>query len=226
MAPSEAEQQYTPPKTTLLVVRHGETEWNVERRFQGQFDSPLTDTGRAQAAALGQRLQNCPFDELIASDLGRARETAAIIAEQTGHVVQTDNRLRERGYGLLEGLTLPEIKTRHADVLAALYAGDPDYVIPDGESLREHYRRNVDFIEAYLARRAGSIAALVVHGGVLESIFRYVARLSLDHPRCIMANNASLSVVSHGLFYGAPRWVIETWGEVGHLGATGCQLGL
>ena len=216
----------TPAKTTLLIIRHGETVWNVEQRFQGQFDSPLTEIGRDQAAALGRRLRAYHFSDLIVSDLGRARETAAIIAAHTGHPVRTDPRLRERGYGLLEGLTLPEIKIKHPDVLASLYTGDPDYVIPTGESLRQHYRRNIDFIETYLAERAGTVAALVVHGGVLESIFRYVARLSLDHPRCIMANNASLSRISHGLFYGSPRWAIESWGEVGHLEDIGYQLGL
>ncbi len=223
---SRSEITDTPPKTTLLVVRHGETVWNVERRFQGQCDSSLTETGLAQAMALGQRLSTSRFNELIASDLGRALDTAKIIAEHTGHTVQQDQRLRERNYGLLEGLTLPEIKDRHPDVLASLYTGDPDYVIPTGESLHQHFRRNIDFIEAFLAEKAGTVATLVVHGGVLESIFRYVVGLSANHPRCIMANNASLSMISHGFYYGSIRWVIESWGEVGHLDGIGCRTGL
>ena len=104
------------PATRLLVVRHGETVWNKQLRFQGHGDSHLTESGRAQARALGQRLKNIPFDELIASDLGRTKETAALIAAATGHEIQTDSRLRERNYGVLEGLTFSEIKSRYPEV--------------------------------------------------------------------------------------------------------------
>ena len=83
-------------KTTLLIIRHGETVWNAEHRFQGHGDSPLTETGRNQVAALGRRMKAINFDALVSSDLGRTRQTASIIADFTGHAVQFDNRLRER----------------------------------------------------------------------------------------------------------------------------------
>ena len=75
----------TPPKTTLMVIRHGETQWNAEHRFQGHGDSPLTEAGRKQVSALGRRMEQMRFDHLISSDLGRTQETAAIIADYTGH---------------------------------------------------------------------------------------------------------------------------------------------
>jgi len=212
--------------TTLLVIRHGETVWNIEKRFQGHGDSSLTATGRRQARALGSRLQDIRFDELIASDLGRAKETASIIAECTGHAVQTDNRLRERNYGVLEGLTVPEIIKQHPKTFDRLYFSDPEYIVPEGESHRQHYQRNIDFLEEYITEKAGITAALVVHGGVLDSLLRYVAGLPLDHPRCFVIINASLSVMKHGMFYGIPRWVIETWGDVGHLNGIGYHQGL
>ena len=87
-------------------------------------------------------------------------------------------------------------------------------------------RRNIAVIEELLTTRAGSNVGIVAHGGVLESIFRYVARLPLDHPRCIIAGNASLSIVAHGNYYGTFRWVIETWGDVAHLNGIGHYLGL
>ena len=214
------------PPTTILAIRHGETVWNVEERFQGHEDSPLTKKGRLQVDALGRRLHGTAFDTLISSDLGRARETAAIIAGYTEHTVATDHRLRERHYGVLEGLSVPEIKAAHDGVLAQFNADDPDYVIPGGESHRMHYARNVAWIEDLLANRPGTTVAIVVHGGVLDSLFRYVAQLPLARPRCYVTTNASLSVFVHGNFYGTPRWVIQTWGDAGHLDGIGHHPGL
>lgn len=204
-------------KTTLLIIRHGETEWNVEDRFQGHGDSPLTDAGRAQARALARWMKDIPFDTLVSSDLGRARETASIIAGQTGHTVRTDARLRERNFGDLEGLTFRTIRARHTPVLAKLDSNDPDYIIPNGESLRQHYQRNAAFIDEFIESNPGASVAMVVHGGVLDSLFRLVANLPLDSPRCFVTTNASLSIVHYGMFYGTLRWVIDTWGDVGHL---------
>jgi 2,3-bisphosphoglycerate-dependent phosphoglycerate mutase len=209
------------PKTTLLAIRHGETVWNSEKRYQGYGDSPLTETGRNQIATLGRRLEKNQFDTLISSDLGRARETAAIVADYTGHPVDLDSRLRERNYGVLEGLTLPEIKARHSDVINQLNSNDPEYIVPEGESHRQFYGRNVAFLEDIIEKRRGTRIAVVAHGGVLDSIFRYVAGLPLDQPRCFITINASLTIITHGNFYGTTRWVIETWGDIGHLNGVG-----
>jgi 2,3-bisphosphoglycerate-dependent phosphoglycerate mutase len=205
------------PTTTLLVVRHGETVWNHQQRFQGHGDSPLTEQGRSDVQALGKRLKHIPFEKLISSDLGRALETAAVIAEQTGHKIHTDPRLRERNYGVMEGLTMAEIKKRYAEPLKKLIAGDPDIKIPEGESHRQLYDRNIDYIEQFIRENAGATALLVVHGGVLESFLRMVAQLPLDHPRCFTAINATLNIFAHGLFFRKTQWVIETWGDRAHL---------
>ena len=216
----------TQAKTTLLVIRHGETQSNAEQRYQGHGDSSLTEMGRNQVKALGFRMKAFQFNSLISSDLGRAQETAAIIARFTGHTVETDGRIRERNYGVLEGLTVPEIKAKHSEILDKLDQNDPEYMIPRGESHRQHYERNASFINDLLNQRAGTNIALIVHGGVLDSIFRYVAGLPLDRPRCFTTNNASLTIVSHGNFYGTTRWVIERWNDVGHLNGVGQSLGL
>lgn len=216
----------TQTKTTLLVIRHGETVWNIEQRYQGHGDSPLTETGRRQVSALGRRMKGLSFDALISSDLGRTRETAAIIADYTGHAVALDSRLRERNYGVLEGLTVPEIKAAHPAVLDRLNTDDPDYIVPQGESHRQHYQRNIAFIEELLTRKPGAKVALVAHGGVLESIFRHVAHMPLKQPRCFISPNASLTIITYGNFYGSNRWVIETWGDVGHLDGVEQNFGL
>lgn len=207
----------TVPETTLMLIRHGETAWNRDKRFQGHGDSDLTARGQAQAQALGRRLAAASFDMLISSSLGRARATAAIIAEHTGHTVQTDPRLRERHYGVLEGLNIEEIQRDHAAVYAQLITEDPDFTIPQGESHRQHYRINVDFLEAGLRAQPGKTAAIVTHGGFLDNIFRYIVGLKIGAPRCVLAGNTSLSIIAHGHFYGSPRWIIRSWGDVGHL---------
>ncbi len=207
----------TAAQTTFIVVRHGETLWNAQQRFQGHGDSPLTLNGRSGAQALGRRLRQMDFDKLISSDLGRAKETAAIIAEQTGHPLGADDRLRERHYGVLEGLTIPEIKSGHPLAFERLLAGDPDYVIPQGESHRQQYARNIDFFQTFVEQNSGSTVVLVAHGGVLDSLFRFVANLPLNQPRCCITANTSMSIVAHGSFPYTARWVVQTWGDVSHL---------
>jgi probable phosphoglycerate mutase len=214
------------PMLTLLAIRHGETVSNAAKRYQGHSDSPLTETGRKQVSSLASRMAKMEFDALIGSDLGRAQETASIIAGHTGHSVQTDSRLRERNYGVLEGLTVPEINAEHPGVLARLDANDPDYIIPEGESHRQHYQRNIAAIEELVSRNSGGRIAMVVHGGVLDSLFRYVARLPLSQPRCFITTNASLTVISHGVFYDTMRWVIEAWCDTAHLEGIGQGFGL
>jgi probable phosphoglycerate mutase len=216
----------THPKLTLLAIRHGETELNVAKRYQGHSDSPLTENGRNQVSSLGRRMAKMKFDTLISSDLGRTQETATIIAEYTGHSIKTDSRLRERNYGVLEGLTVSDIKAGQSEVLERLDANDPDYIIPDVESLRQHFQRNVAVFEELQSGISDGRVALVVHGGVLDSLFRYVARLPLDQPRCFITPNASLTIITHGIFYSTLRWVIETWGDTGHLEGIGQYHGL
>lgn len=205
------------PPTTLIVIRHGETVWNQEMRFQGHGDSPLTVHGRAQAHALGKRLCAMPIDSLLCSDLGRTRETAAIITEYTGHTIQLEPRLRERHYGVLEGLNAKEILEQHPGVYQALITENPDYEIPGGETHRQHYHKNTSVLEAWANENPGTTTAFVAHGGVLENFFRFVTHLDLDQPRCVLPANASLSVIQYGIFYGSPRWVIKTWGDAAHL---------
>ena len=213
-------------ETSLLIIRHGETVWNADHRFQGHGDSPLTENGRNQVAALGRRMKGIEFDSLISSDLGRTRETAAIIAGFTGHSVAVDSRLRERNYGVFEGLTLPEILERHSEVYDQFEADDPDYILPDGESHRQHYQRNVAFFEESITGRFGARVAIVAHGGVLDSVFRYVTGLPLERPRSYITSNASLTIVSHGNFYRTTRWVIETWCDTAHLNGLERKFGL
>jgi probable phosphoglycerate mutase len=105
----------TAPRT-LYLARHGETDWNLEGRWQGQTDIGLNGSGRAQAAALAERLAGHGIAHVSASDLSRARQTAEIVARRLGvATVAVDHALRERGFGVFEGLTREECAQRFPD---------------------------------------------------------------------------------------------------------------
>ena len=100
-------------RTQLIIVRHGQTEWNLKLIRQGHLDSPLTEMGLAQARALGERLALETFTALYSSDLGRAVQTAQLIAAATGHTIVTDPRLRERHLGIFQGLNGDELREKY-----------------------------------------------------------------------------------------------------------------
>ncbi len=205
--------------TAILLIRHGETLWNRSGRVQGWQDSPLSDVGRAQAQALAERLAGDPVERLIASDLGRARETAAPIADRLGIAVELDPGLRERNYGILEGRTYGEIEREHPEAYTFIARRDPAYVIPGGESGEGFGIRALGALERIGAAHAGHRIAVVTHGGVLSVLYRHATRLAQRVRREYSLANASVNHVR----FESGRWVIEVWGDVAHLGADGAD---
>ncbi|MCC6608589.1 MAG: histidine phosphatase family protein [Burkholderiales bacterium] len=202
-----------PDETSLLLIRHGETRWNQEGRVQGWCDSPLTAAGIAQAHLLAARLAHERPDRLYASDLGRARATAAPIGARLGLAVEIDARLRERAYGVLEGRTWAEAEQLHPEAYARVAARDPGFVVPGGESAQAFHARVVEALERIAAAHRGRRVAVVVHGGVLGIVFRYASGLPLDAPRTYTLANASVNYLRHD----GRRLAIERWGDVAHL---------
>ena len=121
-----------------VIVRHGETEWNVADRMQGHLDSPLTERGHAQARAAAEAMRGKTFQALYSSDLGRALQTAAYLQEVTGLTIIQDARLREKHMGIFQNLTREEIETRHPEIKERVYR-DPEFVLPEGESIRQRH---------------------------------------------------------------------------------------
>ncbi|HUW84871.1 MAG TPA: histidine phosphatase family protein [Phycisphaerae bacterium] len=201
----------------LVVVRHGETVWNTQGLQQGQMDSDLTDLGRAQARALADRLTGGQFDALYSSDLGRALETARIIADRAGLDVETDLRLRERDLGILQGISLRQFEQKHREEHARFRSGDPDYVIPSGESVRQRHERCVACATELAGGHAGRRILIVTHGGILDSFFRHALELPLTVPRRFSLFNASINsfTVTNG------QWRLKSWGHVEHLEGIG-----
>jgi len=205
------------PATTILLIRHGETAWNAERRLQGHLDIPLNAEGERQAGLLAAALAAEPLDLLVSSDLMRARQTAQAIADLRGIPLHIEAGLRERCYGGFEGLLYAEIEQRYPREFAAWQARDIDGMLPPGknhgETFRAFFDRATAAILALGAAHPGKTLALVAHGGVLECAYRLAQGLPLETPRDFKVFNASIN-----------RFVLEdgklrlgSWGEVEHL---------
>ena len=199
--------------TIFIVVRHGETRWNVEMRIQGQRDSELTENGLAQAEAIAGRLATEHVDALVASDLGRAMQTARPIAARLGLDVIPDARFRERAFGAGEGMTYTEVDQVYPGAFARIREVDPDFVIPGGESRRQFHERVRDAFEDLARRHSGRTLVVVTHGGVLATFFRHVHGIAIHLPRAIPITNAAYNVLRHG----ADGWSVESWDDSGHL---------
>lgn len=195
------------------MVRHGETEWNLEQRIQGQGDSPLTPKGLAQAEAIAERLARERFDVLVASDLGRAMRTAGAIARRCGLEVVPDARLRERDFGAGEGLTYDEVNRHWPGVFSLAKEADADLAIPGGESRRQFHDRVRGAFIALAREHQGRRACVVAHGGVLAALYRFVHGIPVARPHRIPVSNASYNAV----LFESDAWTLEAWDDVGHL---------
>jgi probable phosphoglycerate mutase len=205
--------------TTILLIRHGETAWNAERRLQGHLDIPLNPEGERQAALLAAALAAEPVDAIVSSDLMRARQTARAVADLKGLALREDEGLRERGYGGFEGLLYSEIEQRFPAQFAAWQARDVDATLPEGrnraESFRAFFERATTTILGLAAAQPGRTLALVAHGGVLECAYRLALGLSLETPRDFKIFNASINRFRYHPSSG--RLELCSWGEVEHL---------
>ena len=148
--------------TTLLLARHGETDWNREFRIQGSSDTELNEVGRAQARALADELADEPIDAVYASDLSRARETAEIVVAERGLEVRLDPALRERSFGSWEGLTRTEIAERF-----------PDLEHHDGETDDEVRTRVLAAVDRIVAAHPREDVLVVSHGGALNALWHH-----------------------------------------------------
>lgn len=156
-------------KTTVLLIRHGETEWNILGKFQGGTDIPLSDEGLRQANLLKDRI-NGDFDYIYASPLKRAYETAKIVSEDTGKVVQIAEDLREINFGKWEGLTLKSIAEIYPDVFKEWRTDKKEGKFCDGEmSTLNASIRSRNCIMEIVKKHPGKKIAIVAHGGIIKA---------------------------------------------------------
>ena len=154
----------------MLLARHGETVSNVEGRWQGQTDSPLTERGLAQARELGRALAGEPVAAVYSSDLGRAFTTAAEVARPHGLTVIPEERLRELDVGRWTGRLGAEIRESEPDLMALWRDHPAELQIPEGETLAEAQRRALEFLQETLPRHADQTIVVITHGALTQCI--------------------------------------------------------
>jgi glucosyl-3-phosphoglycerate phosphatase len=184
--------------TTLLLARHGETDWNREGRWQGQTNTSLNDRGRGQALALAEQLRAEKIAAVYSSDLERAVETAAIVAAERDLPVRQDRRLRELFFGEWEGLTTPEIETRFPEEVTRWRANG---AAPGagGETYPEMGKRVVAALEEIAAAHPDEIVLVILHGGPIRGLLAHAAGISYEEQREIRAHLANCDVVRIGV---------------------------
>lgn len=177
----------------LILVRHGQTQWTAEQRYQGQSDIPLDDVGLRQADALGRYFAHRRVDAIYSSDLRRAWQTAEPIARAVGIAIQSDPRLREGAFGIWEGLTYGEIQQRWPQQFAA-WRSDPLRSTPHGgETLQQVIDRVASVLADLHHNHHNQTIMLVSHGGTLRALFCYALNLPTHAFWLITLNAASIS---------------------------------
>ena len=182
----------------LYLVRHGETIWNATRRCQGHTDVPLSERGRAEAAALAERLASVTLDAAYASDLQRASETARIIAAPHGLAVSEEPALREIRLGDWEGLHLDELAARYPESRAAWLADPGAAEVPGGETLTAVQARVVARLAEIVVAHRGHRVLVVGHGFATLSYLCHVLELPLRSFRTLWLDNVGLTIVQWG----------------------------
>jgi phosphoserine phosphatase len=198
----------------ILLVRHGETIWNHELRYQGHCDVPLSDVGREQAKALMERLKNVEIHSFYASDLSRAKETAEIIAGPHKKEVNSVFELRETNFGEWEGLSYNDIGTKYKELLDQ-WILDPENVrIPGGETLREVAKRCNIGLQKIIKEHQNETVLIVAHGGINRLILSKFLRLPLNRYWQIKQDNVALNVID---IYENNKVIVGAINDVGHL---------
>lgn len=217
--------------TQILFIRHGETDWNRDKRIQGHLDIPLAQSGVEQAQRLGARFAGAArdgqrLDAILSSDLTRARQTAQPVADALGLAVWPAPGLRERLYGGFQGLDIDGIAARFPREYARWMTHDPEFAPPDGESHVEFYHRVLHALEPVIAAYPDGRVACVTHGGVLDCVYRFARGIALDVRRDWPLLNASVNVVDFSSDGYVTQASVVSWADVGHLDGEASDDGL
>jgi 2,3-bisphosphoglycerate-dependent phosphoglycerate mutase len=202
--------------TTIIAVRHGETEWNKAGKQQGHLNSNLTELGIRQAQAIADGMQKLSIDKFYCSDLGRAVQTAKIISQNIGKEFIPDTKLREQNLGILQGLTRNDFKLQFPKEYSQFISNNPDYRIPEGESIRERFSRCINYIEEISKIHRGKSILIVTHGGALTSFIQKALSIPLTQKRTFSLLNGSINIFS---ISETMEWRLEVWGDINHMHA-------
>ncbi len=205
--------------TKIILVRHGETVWNKELKYQGHTDTLLSDEGLRQAELVADRLANEKIDAVYASDLRRACVTAETIAERHGLPVTCLPELREILFGEWEGLTYEGISGRWPEEYNQLFTRTEEVRIPGGETFRELKDRAAGAIARLVERHSGQTVAVVSHGGTIRTIVCAALDIHLNHLWDIRLDNTCVSIIE----YHKQRSILTLLNDIHHLRPSGCR---
>jgi 2,3-bisphosphoglycerate-dependent phosphoglycerate mutase len=170
---------------TLVLVRHGQSQWNLENRFTGWVDVPLTELGEQEARRAGKHLKDMKFDVAFTSELQRAQKTLAVILNETGqlslHIIK-DKALNERHYGDLQGLDKGETAKKYGDAQVKIWRRSYDVPPPNGESLKDTAARTIPYFDAEVVPylKEGKNVIIAAHGNSLRSIVMHLEHLTKE----------------------------------------------
>lgn len=200
--------------TTLLLTRHGQTEWNVERRMQGQSDSALTDLGLRQAKALGQRLESFNINAIYASDLKRAAQTAEIIKGKRLCSITMTPMLREIFLGPWQGRLIEEVKAEEPILMEKFWKHPELYFPQNAESYGDFRKRLSLFVEEIASKHIGETILIVTHGIALKALYTHFKGLPLSEIANMPSSplSTSLTIVEKG----NSAWDLKLWNDTDH----------
>jgi probable phosphoglycerate mutase len=199
-------------ETEIILIRHGETEWNSQLRMQGHSNSALSAVGRGQIQALGEWMKNVSFEHIYSSDSLRARQTAEAITQYSGDTLQFDQRIREKNLGVFEGLTSIEAREQLPEIYRLFKTGGANYVIDEGESTQQVLDRALEFIEEIRLRHPEQRVVMVTHGGVVRVLMKHTLGLSLDAPTSFLIKNTGIFRLVWN-----EKWLVSQMDVVSHL---------
>lgn len=183
--------------TRLIIVRHGQTLWNLAKKYQGHSDIALTDKGLQQAQAVAERLAAEKIDAVYASDLSRAFKTAECIADKHNLQVTSVPALREIKFGEWEGLTYEEISEKWPGMLGKLWTTPDELEIPGGETFYQLKERAYSAIKKNVKDHPEQTVVIVAHGGTIGTIMCAILDIHLNHVWSIRQDNTAVNIVEY-----------------------------
>jgi probable phosphoglycerate mutase len=183
--------------TIVYITRHGQTDWNIEKRFQGHFDIPLNETGKKQAAELSLILKNKNIKSIYTSPKTRAVETAEIINHMIKSNVEVVPELREITHGIFDGLTMDEVYSREEESIKLWRSDRINIAPPEGESIRQCYDRVVPVYDSIVRENIGQAVLIVSHLVVTKSLLIHCLGVPLETFWRFDQTSAALNKVRH-----------------------------
>lgn len=183
--------------TKIIVIRHGQTEWNIGQVFRGRADIPLNETGKKQAESLARALGFYKMAAIYSSPLSRAKETAEAVAKKQGLEVKISKLLLDINYGEWQGLTHEEVRKKWPKIYRAWHEAPEKVKFPEGESLSEVKKRVVQFLKKVVLKHQNETIAAVSHRVAIKVLLRAALGIDNSHFWQLRQNTASFSVLEY-----------------------------